>query len=585
MSTPDDTSDERRLAAQYAVTRVLAEAPTLLDATPKLLEAICGSLGWETGALWGVDRSANLLRCVATWHVPGVESCAFDALTRERTFVPGEGLPGRVLLGRAPAWIPDVTVDPNFPRGLIAATEGLRAAVGVPVMLGGEVLGVLEFFARDVRQPDEALLHLLGGIGGQIGLFIGRKRAEEERERLLAREQAARAEAEAASRAKDEFLALVSHELRTPLSAMLLWLRMLRAKKLDPSAIADAIAKIERSAQAQAKLIEDLLDVSRIITGKLRLHVRPVRLEAVIQAAVDAVAPAAEAKGIALATSFDASVPPLSGDPDRLQQVVWNLLSNAIKFTPQGGRVEVHLERAAPHARLSVVDTGAGIEPSLLPHVFDRFRQGETRTSGGLGLGLALVRHLVEAHGGTVGARSEGAGRGATFVVDLPIPAVHVGPPDARLALPAPAAPALDGVRVLVVDDERDARDVMTTVLESHNAEVVAAASAEEALAALADATPDVLVCDIGMPGEDGYALIRKIRGRETEHGGRLPAAALTAYTRFEDRTRALLAGFQIHLPKPIEPDELVAVVANLAGWTRGHPRSAPRGVAAGRSS
>jgi signal transduction histidine kinase/ActR/RegA family two-component response regulator len=560
---------ERRLAAQYAVARVLADSATLPEAAPNVLQAICESLGWDIGAIWGVDRAAGLLRCLATWQPPGASFRAFEAFTREHTFASGVGLPGRVWAERAPVWIADIDGDDNFPRKPVAARDGLRSAFGFPIRLGQQILGVIEVLSREVRQPDDDVRHMMGTAGSQIGQFIERKRAEEERELLLAREQAARVELEAANRAKDEFLALVSHELRTPLSAMLLWLRMLRTKKLDEAATAAALEKVERSANAQAKLIEDLLDVSRITTGKLRLNMRPVHLASVIGAAIDAVAPAAEAKAIRLERVLDPSVDPVSGDPDRLQQVIWNLLSNAIKFTPSGGRVEVRLERADPHARVSVRDTGIGIEPSLLPHIFDRFWQGEeTRAHGGLGLGLSLVRNLIEVHGGTVRAESAGESAGSLFVVNLPIPAVSLT--DAPSApIPLEAGPALNGLRVLVVDDEPDAREVTTAVLEERNADVTAVDSSAAALEAIDHAPPDVIVCDIGLPDEDGYVFIRQLRARPAARGGRVPAAALTAYARPEDRARALLAGFQAHVPKPVEPSELVAVVASLAGWAR----------------
>ena len=548
------------------MTRILGEAGSVVEATPKVLAAIGDTLGWETGAIWGVDRQANRVRCIATWQAPGREFPRFEAVTRSVTLAPGIGLPGRVWASGAPAWIPDVTKDKNFPRAAAATLEGLHGAVGFPIRLGEQILGVIEFFSAEIRAPDEAVIRLMSTVGGQMGQFIERKRAEDEREQLLAREQAARSDAEAANRAKDEFVAMVSHELRTPLSAMLLWLRMLRTKSLDEAKMASALEKLERAAHAQARLLDDLLDVSRIITGKLSLSRRAVDLTVVIDAAIDAVAAAAEAKGIRIGRSLTA-LGPISGDPDRLQQVLWNLLSNAITFTPSGGSVDVRLERADAHAQIVVSDTGAGIDPELLPHVFDRFRQGEgTRTYSGLGLGLALVRHLVELHGGAVRAESGGQDRGSTFVVQLPLPALRLSlrpRPDAEAP---PTARSLVGLRVLVVDDDADAREAMAAVLETGEAVVTTAASAAEALDLLDHEAFDVLLSDIAMPEEDGYALIRRLRARDPEHGGRIPAAALTAYARSEDRARALLAGFQMHLAKPIDPTTLMAAVADLAG-------------------
>jgi PAS domain S-box-containing protein len=381
-----------------------------------------------------------------------------------------------------------------------------------------------------------------------------RKRAEEERERLLAGEQKARAAAEEASRLKDEFLATISHELRTPLTAIVGWSTMLRADNFDERNTAKALETIERNARAQAQLIEDLMDVSRIITGKLRLDVRPVDLVPIVEAAVDAVRPASEAKNIRLRTVLDPLAGPVPGDPARLQQVLWNLLSNAVKFTAKGGRVEVRLERVDSHVEISISDDGAGIAPEFLPYVFDRFRQADQRTvrqHGGLGLGLAIVRHLVELHGGSVRVESLGEGQGATFTVALPVAPVYRSAgvesrvrTAARDTLPAREfADRLDGLRVLVVDDEQDTREMLKAGLGQCGAEVTAAGSAAEALEALVAGAPDVLISDIGMPGEDGYELIRKVRALPAEEGGKVPAIALTAYARVEDRMQALRAG------------------------------------------
>lgn len=404
-----------------------------------------------------------------------------------------------------------------------------------------------------------------------------RKQAEVEREQLLAREQAARAEAEAANRIKDEFLATLSHELRTPLNAMLGWIQLLRTRKFDEATTTRALETIDRNTKSLAQLIEDVLDVSRIITGKLRLNVRPVELVPVISAAMETVLPAAEAKDIQLKSLFDTPAGPVLGDANRLQQVVWNLLSNAVKFTPKGGLVEIRLAVINSRVQIRVSDTGQGISPDFLPYVFERFRQADssiTRSQGGLGLGLAIVRHLVELHGGTVYVESPGVGQGATFIVELPLMAVSC----ATAKELEPMQPmvtdevlklcplGLDGLRVLVVDDELDARELIATVLGQCGAEVKAVASAIEALAVLEQFQPQVLVSDIGMPGEDGYTLIRKLRALEAEQGGQIPAVALTAYARAEDRTQALLAGFQLHVPKPVDPAELAVVVGNLAG-------------------
>jgi PAS domain S-box-containing protein len=388
----------------------------------------------------------------------------------------------------------------------------------------------------------------------------------------------ARKEAEDANRIKDEFLATLSHELRTPLTAIIGWSAMLRGNKLDETATANALETIERNAKAQGQIIEDLMDVSRIIMGKLRLDVQTIELAPIIAAAVDAIRPAAEAKNIRLHALLDPQAGPASGDPARLQQVIWNLLTNAVKFTPKGGRVQVRLERINSHIEITVSDTGQGIAPEFLPHVFDRFRQADmkhTRTHGGLGLGLSIVRQLVELHGGTVHAESAGLGQGAIFVVQLPamVARREPEPPERRHPTAgggtAPGRlPVLTGLRVLVADDEADTRALLRVMLEQCGAEVMTAASAAEALRLFEQSRPDVLVSDIGMPEEDGYALIAGVRALEAESGGRVPAIALTAYARAEDRVRVLRAGFQVHVPKPIEPDELLAVVASLVGRT-----------------
>jgi signal transduction histidine kinase len=400
-----------------------------------------------------------------------------------------------------------------------------------------------------------------------------REWAEQERARLLVLEQEARRQAEEANRTKDEFLATLSHELRTPLNAILGWVQVLRTGKLDPAAGAKALETIERNARSQAQLIADLLDVSRIITGKLRLDFKPVELRRIIDSALESVRPAADAKGILLDISIGPLASPVLGDADRLQQVIWNLLSNAIKFTSRGGRVEVRLREAGGNAVIRVNDSGIGIRPDFLPYVFDRFRQAEgsiTRTHGGLGLGLSIVRHLIELHGGTAEVESAGEGQGATFTVRLPLRAelAEDDPLDRTAVTPGlfSAPDLLAGVRVVVVEDEADTRELLAVALQQCGAEVAAFGSVPEALAAFDRAVPDVLLSDIGVPGEDGYSLIRKVRAREPALGGNVPAAALTAYARAEDRLRALEAGYQTHLAKPIDPAELIATVARLAG-------------------
>ena len=391
---------------------------------------------------------------------------------------------------------------------------------------------------------------------------------------LLEQLGASREEAEAVSRSKDEFLATISHELRTPLNAILGWARMLTTGRLEEGKHPRALQAIERNAVAQAQLIEDLLDVSRIVSGKLRLDLEPTDLRRVADAAVDAVRPAIDAKEIRFTAVVDPALGQVMGDPNRLQQVVWNLLANAIKFTPKGGQVRLTLSGIDGHTELSVTDDGQGIERAFLPLVFQRFQQAETGTTrlqGGLGLGLAICRHLVELHGGTIEALSEGLGRGATFRFRLPLLPYRVSS-DARRVASAMAPRGkferpseLVGLTVLVIDDQADTREVLASILAACGATVHEEASARAGLATLRAARPDVVVSDIGMPEEDGYSFIQRVRALPPEEGGTIPAAALTAYARAEDRRKALTMGFEMHIPKPVEPDELVAAVATLA--------------------
>ncbi|HVL57163.1 MAG TPA: CHASE domain-containing protein [Burkholderiaceae bacterium] len=402
----------------------------------------------------------------------------------------------------------------------------------------------------------------------------------------LERERTARSEAERASVMKDEFLATISHELRTPLSTIVGWTELLRRGAVPQREIGNAVEVVFRNAKAQAKLIDDLLDMSRIISGKLRLDVQAVNTAAVVHDAVAALRPAAEAKDLRLQLLVDTSDLTVRGDPARLQQVVWNLLANAIKFTPRGGRVQVALERSDSCARLVVSDTGEGIEPEALDRIFGRFQQADasiTRRHGGLGIGLALVKQLVDMHGGKVSASSAGKGTGATFVVELPLMIVHAAAEGARSAAAATECD-LAGITVLAVEDESDARELMRRVLEDAGASVHCVANADEALAALTRMRPDVVLSDIGMPGVDGYEFMRRVRALPSEQGGNVPAAAITAYARHEDRLEALRAGFQTHVVKPVGPEEFVAVVAALARRSTGRT-STWQGQAVGAGS
>jgi signal transduction histidine kinase/ActR/RegA family two-component response regulator len=440
------------------------------------------------------------------------------------------------------------------------------------------------------RRSEERAAHVLEELSRErerARVSLGT--AEIERQKLLDGERAARSEAERMVRTKDEFLATLSHELRTPLNAILGWSQLLRDGKMGPKDLARGLEVIERNARAQTRLVEDLLDMSRIISGKARLDVKAVDLASIVDAALDSVRAAAQAKSITLTKRLEPLVNQTSGDRARLQQILWNLLSNAIKFTPSGGSVEVSMKPAGDAVEITVSDTGQGIAPEFLPHMFERFRQADssvTRVHSGLGLGLAIARHLTELHGGTIRVESEGNGKGAVFTVRLPAgrePLREKAPlseaPDTSQrasALVSYMPPPLDGVKVLFVDDDQDARDLGVHILAEHKAEVIPAASAGEALDALKRERPTVLVSDIGMPGEDGYALIGKVRELGDDGGGGTPAVALTAFAHPDDRRRALLAGFQVHLPKPVDPVELVAAVAALAGRTGRMARSRP---------
>ncbi|HEX6836686.1 MAG TPA: response regulator [Polyangia bacterium] len=428
--------------------------------------------------------------------------------------------------------------------------------------------------------PERGLRGALVGWIATATDIHDQKDAETRMSDLAARAEAARADAEEASRMKDEFLATVSHELRTPLNAIYGWTRMVRSGELDRRQAEKAMQTIERNTRAQIKLVEDLLDVSRIVAGKLTLELRTVAPGDVVRTAVEAMTPTAKQKGIELVAIYDPTPCRVAADPNRLQQVVWNLVANAIKFTPAGGRVEVIVGSVDHSVEIEVVDSGLGIAPEFLPHVFDAFRQADgspTRAHGGLGLGLAIVKHIVELHHGAVDVRSEGSGRGARFTVRLPLIAAEQG--DRVADWPSRSSGAfarvreLRDVRVLVVDDDEDSRDMLTMVFEQYGAAVERAASAAEALAAIERNRPHILLSDVGMPGEDGHSLIRRVREREGQGGLKLPAIALTGYASAEDGARALAAGFQLHIAKPVDPAELLVLVSRLLDGESGRER------------
>ena len=468
--------------------------------------------------------------------------------------------------------VPDVALSDEEPGSRNAEhlarinALGFKSYMCVPILARDRVLGTIAFMTAESRRRYRAIdVNLAEDLARRVSAAV-------ETARLYAVAEAERAQLADANRAKDEFLAVLSHELRTPLNSMLGWTQIIRAGGLDEKTLARAMDTIERNARSQAQLIADLLDVSRIVTGKLSVEMRHVPMVAVVEQAVDAVRPAATAKGVKLEVELLARDMTVNGDPDRLQQVVSNLLSNAIKFTPSGGIVNVSLFREANNARLDVRDSGQGIAPEFLPQVFERFKQGEgatTRAHGGLGLGLAIVRHLVDVHRGTVKASSPGLEQGATFSVSLPLlVALEKGssrpPPSAGIA--PLEGDALRGVNVLVVEDDDDGRELLEMVLLDYGATVTAVSNAEDAMERLREGGLDILVSDIGLPLEDGYSLLRRVRAFTGEESGRIPAIALTAYASGDDRARALAAGFEAHVTKPVEPQELAAAVAALVG-------------------
>jgi signal transduction histidine kinase/DNA-binding response OmpR family regulator len=564
---------EARLATEHAVTRTLADAKDLEGAAAKILQAFCEHMEADVCCLWLQNEAMDTLTCAHVEKTSAGESAdLFIDESRHKTFARGEGLPGQVWKKNEPVWISNTIGNNKFPRARVAAAAGLCSAVGFPINVGRQFHGVIEFFTRRPLSPDQALLNMLEAIGSEIGQFVQRKRVEIERESLLMREKSLREQAERANRLKDEFLATVSHELRTPLNAILGWGKILTGKKLDAEELDNACEAIHRNARSQAQLIEDLLDTSRLITGNLRLNLSPTPIAAIVDTAIEVVRPAADSKRITLSTNYNSNFESIICDPQRLQQIVWNLLTNAIKFTPDGGRVDVTLEQKDSTIRLVVADTGNGISTEFLPFVFDRFRQADsssTRMHDGLGLGLAIVRHLTELHGGSVSVTSEGPDKGSAFTVSLPaalmseLPAEMIEPVgnghrDIGLGSD------LEGVRVLIIDDDADSCEMLTFALGLLGAETKCSASVSDAFTSLAERTPDIILTDINMPGEDGYSFINKLRSMPAENGSGTPAIAVTAMARPEDSERVLSAGFQIHLPKPIDIAELSEAIVRL---------------------
>jgi PAS domain S-box-containing protein len=581
-----ETQLRERTHALEVVNRVGRSLSAELDLR-KLVQAVTDAVTEITGAQFGAffynvlnEKGESYL----LYTISGIDPANFEKFPMPRnTDVFNATFKGTEIVRSD-----DITNDPRYGKnaphfGMPQGHLPVRSYLAAPVVSrSGDVLGGLflghektgVFTARDEQT--------LGGIAAQAAVAI-------DNAQLFAIAKEARETAEHANRIKDEFLATLSHELRTPINAILGWSQLLRSGELQETELRHGLDTIERNARTQAQLIEDLLDVSRIISGKLRLDVRPIDLKPVVQAAIDAVRPAAAAREIQLEQSYDAAAP-VMGAPDRLQQVLWNLLSNAIKFTPHGGSVEVRVQRQDGHVQIVVRDTGKGIDPAFLPYVFDRFRQADsttTRKHGGLGLGLAIVRHLVELHGGTVRADSAGDNQGATFTVSLPLAGQSSairkpgdGNGEEHALGPAHSASALTGLHILVVDDDPDACGLVEALLQRAGANVTTALSAADASRELERQLPDVIISDIAMPDEDGYAFIRRIRASAPKPIAHIPAIALTAFARSEDRSKALAAGYQYHLAKPINGPELITVIAKVLGRSKPAQSEASGGIA-----
>nr|WP_314547051.1 ATP-binding protein [uncultured Massilia sp.] len=565
----------------------LASTRDLRSLLQTATDAATGIAGARQGAFLYLAQQKPDGNMFSLYTVSGASPAEFEAFGEagpDGLFGPGNPA-GAATLVRSD----DVTRDARFgtsgPLGLPAGHPAVRSYLSVPVVASsGEVLGTMFFGHPEPDIFSERTERIVRGIAAQAAvaidnarLYEAAQRAAEERKILLENERLARAEAERTSQMKDEFLATLSHELRTPLSAILGWAQVLRRGSRDQNDLQKGLQTIERNARAQAQLIEDLLDMSRITSGKVLLDMQTVAPGGFIDAAVETVRPAADAKNIRIDKHYALDTGMVAGDPARLQQVVWNLLSNAIKFTPRDGRVDIDLSRTDTNVVITVRDNGAGIRPEFITHVFERFRQADasmTRRHGGLGLGLAIVKQLIEQHGGTVRADSEGEGRGASFTIELPL--AKQAAPNARSARaamirPAPATPEmtvldLSGARVLVVDDDRDARELIKRILSDCGAHVDIAGSAREALEMVRSVRPQLLISDLGMPEVDGFELLDRVRQLPREAGGQVPAIALTAFARSEDRLRALEAGFSAHISKPVEPSELIATVAAVIG-------------------
>jgi len=563
---------QQRLIALVAGSGALFESPRMLDVLPAIIALTQSLIDADGYAVWRLNAVEG------RWEV-GASAGLSDAFARDIVST-DHGAPVSPLSFNDPLVAEDVHAHPMLQdRTAAYHAEGIVSMLAVPLTIAGIRNGALVLYYRSRHHFDEVDIQTARAIANLGAAAITTAGLYDEQRH--SREEATKAyrEASDASRAKDEFLATLSHELRTPLNAVLGWTRMLRAGAVPPARLSRAIEVIDRNADAQLRLVEDMLELSRIITGNLRLQVQPTRLSGALEAAVETLQPAANAKEIVVTVDADPA-DLVMGDAARLQQVVWNLLSNAVKFTPKGGSITVSLRRVSTTVQMEIADTGEGIDPSVLPYVFDRFRQehsGSTRPHSGLGLGLAIVKHLVELHGGEIRVHSDGKGRGATFRLSLPamteqqIQTARRGAARGTYSLHGESERMLPGVRALVIDDDPDARELLTALLEARGVRVRAAGSVREGLAALEREVPDIILSDLGMADEDGHHLIRRVRERPAESGGLVPAIAVTAHARPKDATEALSAGFQIHLAKPVDPLELFSAVERLTP-ERSHP-------------
>ena len=566
---------QKRLALEHAVTRGLATSTDLNSAAPAIMQAFFSYLGAEAGAIWLLREDGKTLD--RSYVEISNSSPVIELLIRYRELeipIKDSGLPEMIWNKNAPVWLSLSAPEPYFPHRQLAVTAGLNSAIGIPIRSGDEFFGVMEFLTPATMSDDPAVLDIFESIGTEIGQFIHRKRVEVERENLLTQEMTLRQQAEKASRLKDEFLATVSHELRTPLNSILGWAQLLQ-RGIPAEQRDTAIDTICRNAKAQSQLIEDLLDMSRLITGNFPLELSPTDVGSLIDTTIGIVRPQAEARSIQIVTRGDVDGVSITCDPERVQQMVWNLLVNAIKFSPEGETVEVVLDTNENEVTIAVRDNGCGIDPEFLPHVFDRFRQGDsssTRKHRGLGLGLAIVSNLAELHGGNVAVRSEGVGKGAEFTITLPLTDNRKFPnvePDVEavsfgITASTYATDLLKDIRVLIVEDDADAGQMLSFALRSAGAETRTSRSVSEAFDSLTSWIPDAVLSDINMPGEDGYSLIDRLRKTPQPEISTIPAIALTAMARPEDGDRALSSGFQMHIPKPVDIDELTKCISGL---------------------